>query len=68
MLHANSSMSRPSNRLLSRCSSHFQPQGHAPQDGEVSMEVAVATKVDAEAVAAARHLRMQCKAQEPPHR
>jgi hypothetical protein len=59
-------MSHPSNRLLSRCSSNFQPQGLTPQDGEVSVEVAVATKVDAEAVAAAHHLRMQCEAQEPP--
>ncbi len=55
MLRANSSMSRPSNRLLSRCSSHFQPQGHTPQDKEVSVEVAVATKVDAKAVAAIRN-------------
>ncbi len=61
-----SSMSRPFNKLLSRCSSHFQPQGLTPQDGEVSVEVVVATKVDAEAVAAAHHLRMQCEAQEPP--
>jgi hypothetical protein len=61
-----SSMSRPFNKLLSRCSSHFQPQGLTLQDGEVSVEVAVAIKVDAEAVAAACHFWMQCKAQEPP--
>ncbi len=52
--------------LLSQCSSHFQPQGLTPQDGEVSVEVAVATKVDAKAVAATCHLRMQCKVQELP--
>jgi hypothetical protein len=61
-----SSMSRPFNKLLSQCSSHFQPRGLTPQDGKVSVEVAVATQVGAEAAAAARHLRMQCKAQEPP--
>jgi hypothetical protein len=66
MCHAISSVSRPFNKLLSQCSSHFQPQGLSPKDGEVSVEVAVATKVDAEVVAAARHLQMQCEVQEPP--
>ncbi len=72
MHRAISSMFHPFNKFLSQCSSHFQPQGLTPQDGEVSMEVAVsvevavATKVDAEAIAAAHYLRMQCEAQEPP--
>ncbi len=66
MHRAISSMSRPFNKLLSQCSSHFQPQALTPQDGEVSVEVVGTTKVDAKAVAAACHLRMQCKAQEPP--
>jgi hypothetical protein len=59
MSRAISSMSRPFNKLLSQCSSHFKPQGLTPQDGKVSVEVAVATNMDAKAVAAARHLRMQ---------